>query len=55
MALSQVEPEVEDELIMPEERLKAMKTQHVMIVSTDSHGVGRILTCTNFRTLGKLL
>ncbi|XP_065917691.1 uncharacterized protein [Dysidea avara] len=55
--LVQVEPEVEEELIMPEEYMKEMKvsSQHVMVVSADSHGVGRIITCTHFSFLGKLL
>jgi len=39
---------------MPEECKKEI-SQHVIAVPTDSHGARRIITCTYFSTLGKLL
>ena len=55
--LSLEETRVEEELVMPEECMKEMKisTQHVMVTSSDSHGVGKIIDVTKFSTLGKLL
>lgn len=42
---------------MLEECMKEMRvsSQHVMVTLTNSRGVGRIMDCTNFSTLAKLL
>ena len=55
--LGLVETRVEGELVMPEECMKEMKvgTQHVLVTSFNSHGVGKIMNAKNFSTLGKLL
>ena len=48
---------VEEELVMPEECMKEMKVsaEHVLVTSSNSHGVGKIMNATNFSALGKLL
>lgn len=55
--LTQAEPAVEEELVMAEACLKEIKvsSQHVMVISTDSIGIGRIINCAHFSTLGRLL
>lgn len=42
---------------MPEECMKEMtvSTQYVMVTSSNSHGIGKIMDATNFNTLGKLM
>jgi len=55
--LNLVETSVEEDLIMPEECIKEIKasSQHTMATSAESNGIGNIMDCTRFSTLGKLL
>ena len=55
--LTQLEPLVDDELIMPEECTKEMKagSQHVMVVTTNPQSVGKVINCTQFSSLKRLL
>ena len=55
--LTQVEPYVEDELVMPEEYTKEMKasSQHIMVFTTDPHSIGKVINCTQFSSLCRLL
>jgi len=52
--LGLAETRVEEELVMPEECMKEMKVgaQHVMVISSNSHGIGKIMDATYFSTLG---